>query len=41
MEFEGFMILAVRPFELGATGTPGVSHGTKNVAQIFSHIILK
>ena len=29
MEFEGFMILAVRPFEIGAPGTPGVSHGTK------------
>ena len=22
MEFEGFMILAVRPFEIGAPGTP-------------------
>ena len=38
MEFEGFMILAVRPFEIGAPGTPGVSHGTKILAsKIFSY----
>ena len=38
MEFEGVMVLAVHPFEIGAPGTPGMSLGTKILSsKIFSY----
>ena len=41
IEFEVSMLLAVRPHEIEAPGTSGMSHGTDFFAQKFSHTILK